>query len=107
MEENTHEETEQRNPVKEVRDALSAQRKVFVRQVDIADEIGCTERTIQRCEDEKRLPTQTAALRNLVRLAEKANINLEGVLDVDSVMGRRKRRVSTTKKTSAKTLVGA
>jgi len=62
---------EGRNIVREVRHALDMSLE------KMADEMGCTLKTVWRCEDEKRLPKNKAVLKNFQKLAKKAGVSLE------------------------------
>ncbi len=60
-----------RNPVKEVREALGFS------QDKMAHEMGCTQATISRCEQNGTLPSKPYVLSNLHRLAKQAGIEIE------------------------------
>lgn len=98
---------EERNLVREIRDGLSRERDEPVTQLDLAEEIGCTERTIRRCENESRMP-QKVFLRALVKLSKEAKVDLTGVLNVEAIAPRRKKKpVRKAVASTRKTLAGA
>ncbi len=64
-------ETNERNPVREVRTALG------LTQQQMADELRTSLMTARRCEYQKRLPGTRGALEQFKRLAKKAGVKVE------------------------------
>jgi transcriptional regulator with XRE-family HTH domain len=64
-------ETNERNPVREVRAALG------LTQQQMADELRTSLMTARRCEYEKRLPGTRAGKEEFKRLAKKAGVKVE------------------------------
>jgi transcriptional regulator with XRE-family HTH domain len=64
------------NPVREVRKRLGEIRKRDISLEQLADELGCTLKTVWRCEQEKRLPKSKAVKKNFLRLAKLAGVDI-------------------------------